>query len=172
MVVFKSSSINRLASARGIGVYPVWDTGSVNIASNTTLSSATTDTLQLCNIPFGCWISNWWLSIPAIGSQASLVFKLVDNLASVTTYMTNITTGQSGGIITMSNVDATSAANMGAMYGATSRTVGSTGMPVLVWASGTQLQLVVTTTSTASSGATAVNILYMVQFSAMYDGGV
>lgn len=178
MVVFKSSSVNRLGYPRGIGVYPVYDVGVLQLASNTTLSSATTDTLQLCYIPVNSFISDWKIFIPVIGTQASLVFKLVDNLTTVTTYMTGITTGQGGGIISMEGAagttgpDLTSALNIGTNYAATARTLGTAGPIVAVWTTGAQLQLVVTTTSTASSGASALNLIYMVEFSPVYDAGV
>ncbi len=178
MVTFNSSSVNRIGYPRGPGVYPIKDTGTINIASNTTLSSATTDTLNLCYVPPNSFISDWKVYIPVIGTQASLVMKLVDNLTTVTTYMTGITQGQGAGLISMNGAVGTTGpalteiVNMGAMYGATARSVGATGLQVKVWAQGALLQLVVTTTSTASSGASAVNILYMVEFSPCYDMGV
>jgi hypothetical protein len=171
MAIYNSSSITRDGFARGIGVYPVKVSGVISLASNTTLSSATTDTLPICLIPFGCFISDIKIGFPAIGTQASLGLKLVDTLASPTTYISVITQGQSGGLVSFGTAAAADLVNMGAMYGATSRTVGATGEKVLVWTAGVQLNLAVITTSTASSGGSATNITYMIEFSPNYDMG-
>jgi hypothetical protein len=172
MAVYNSSSITRDSGARGIGVYPVKVLGTITLASNTTLSSATTDTLPICKIPFGCFISDIKIGFPAIGTQASLGLKLVDTLASPTTYITAITAGQAGGLVSYGSASAADLVKMGTMYGNTARTVGSTGQAVVVWTAGVQLNLAVITTSTASSGATALNITYMIEFSPNYDMGV
>jgi len=181
MVTFKSSSVNRLGFPRGAGVYPVKDVGVVTIASNTTLSSATTDTLQLCYIPPNCFISDWKIFFQSTAvTNASVVFALQDSLASPTTYMTGITQfqtgggviGMSGGVVAVTAPDTVSMLNAGTMYGATARSIGTTGAPVVVWASGVLLNLVCTTTSTTTSAATARSIIYMVEFTPSYDQGV
>ena len=173
MATYNSSSINRLGYPRGAGVYPVKDQGTITIASNTTLGSGAPDTLPICYIPPNCWISNFHIAFPLTDGGNGLVMTLQDTLATVTTYMTNITQAKAGGIITFgAQVDAASALNMGTMYGNTARTVGTSGNAVVVWTSGVKLVLQVSTSATNTSGASALNIHYMIEFTPNYDQGV
>jgi hypothetical protein len=170
MAVYNSSSISRNVGPRGIGVYPVKDSGTITIASNITLSSTTTDTLPICKIPFGCFISSLIIGFPVLGT--SLGLKLLDTLASPTTYIAVITQAAAGGVVGFGQMAATDTPKLGTIYGSTARSIGATGSPVVVWATGVQLNLAVITSSASTTGGSAVNITYQVEFAPMYDGGV
>lgn len=174
MATYNSSSINRDPSGGRIGVYPIKVLGSINIASNTTLGSGAPDTLPICYIPFGSFISNWFITFPAIDGGSGLGLKLVDNLSSPTTYLTSTTTARAGGQINMysSTSGTTDPPKQGIMYGNTARSLGASGQQVVVWTSGTLLQLSVITSATNTSGGSALQITYMVEFSPAYDMGV
>lgn len=171
MATYNSSSITRDGFPRGVGVYPIKVIGTINLASNITLGSGAPDVLPICLIPSNSFISDFKIGFPAVDGGNALGLKLVDTLASPTTYIAAITQAQAGGTITMSQIAAAQTPNIGAMYAATSRTIGATGAKVLVWTSGVQLQLSVITSATNTSGATALNITYMVEFAPVYDAG-
>jgi hypothetical protein len=164
VVIFNSSDINS-GNRRGPGVYGVKNVGTITIASNTTLSSATTDTLPLCYIPNNSYMSSLLLWLPALGT--SLTLNLVDNLASPTVYISASTVGAAGGTLSLSNVLIGVA---GQQYGATAVSIGGTpGTKEVVWALGTQLLLAVNTSSGATSGGSAVNIVYQIEWSPTYN---
>jgi hypothetical protein len=164
MVIFNSSDM-KAGLSRGVGVYPVKYNGVITIASNTTLSSSTTDTLPICNIPNNSFLSGLIINMPALG--ASLTMSLVDNLASPTTYVLQSTRGAAGGILTMSDL---LIGVLGQQYGATAVAIGGApGTKEVVWAAGAQLMLSVTTSSAATSGASALNIVYQVEWSPTYQ---
>lgn len=146
------------------------DAGVINIASNTTLGSGTPDTLPICYIPQNTYLKSFVIGFPALGTSVGL--KLVDTLAAPTTYIAVLTQGAAGGVITWSAAAVADQAKVGTIYGATARAIGSTGQPVVVWTSGVQLVLSVITSGSATTGASAVNITYMVEWAPMSDGGV
>lgn len=170
MATYNSSSINRDGFARGPGVYPVSVVGTINIASNTTIGSGAPDVLNICYIPNNCFIKSIALGFPALGT--SLGLKLQDTLASPTTYIAAITQAAAGGVVGFGQMAAGDTPKLGTMYAATARSIGTTGAAVVVWASGVKLQLSCITSGAATTGATAVNITYIVEFAPVYDAGV
>jgi hypothetical protein len=175
VATYNSSSINRdPPTGRAPGVYPVKVAGTINIASNTSFGSTAPDTLPICVIPFGSILTNVIIGFPALDGGSGLGFTLQDTLASPTTYISAITQGRAGGVITFTNMSVTNELTLGTMYGSTARLItatGSPGSPVVVWASGTKLVLSCATSSTNTTGATALNITYIVEWSAIYDAG-
>jgi hypothetical protein len=164
MVIFNSSDI-KAGLSRGVGVYSVKNNGVITIASNTTLSSSTTDTLPICTIPNNSYMSGLLINLPALGT--SLTLSLVDNLASATTYILQSTRGAAGGTLTMADV---LIGVLGQQYGATAVAIGGApGTKEVVWTAGAQLMLSVATSSSATSGATALNIVYHVEWSPTYQ---
>jgi hypothetical protein len=164
VVIFNSSDIKAGIPAR-LGVYPTKNVGVITIASNTTLSSSTTDTLPICNIPPNSFMSGLLINLPALGT--SLTVSLVDNLASATTYVLQSTRGAAGGTLTMADV---LIGVLGQQYAGTAVAIGGApGTKEVVWASGAQLLLSVATSASATSGATALNIVYMVEWSPVYQ---
>lgn len=179
MANYDSSSIKRLGYPRGTGVYPIKDIGTITIASNVTIGSGAPDALRICYIPPNSILTNWVFAFPAaIDGGGTLGLKLVDTLTTTTTYIASILTTftSTGGVIIMSAQAGAAvtadAAKWFTNYGNTARTIGTSGPPVAVWASGAILQFTCTTSGTNTSGATALNISYMVEWSPMYDGGV
>jgi hypothetical protein len=164
VVIFNSSDI-KAGLSRGPGVYPIKYNGVITVASNTTLSSSTTDTLPICPIPNNSFISGLIINMPALGT--SLTLSLVDTLASPTTYVLQSTRGAAGGVLTMADI---LIGVLGTQYGATAVAIGGApGTKEVVWAAGTNLVLAVATSSGATSGATALNIVYQVEFSPTYQ---
>jgi len=170
MATYNSSSINRDGYPRGVGVYPIKVIGTINIASNTTLGSGVPDTLPICYIPQNSFLSDFKIGFPALGTSVGL--KLVDTLSSVTTYVAVLTQGAAGGVVTWGNAAVADQAKLGIVYGGTARAIGTTGAQVVVWTSGVQLVLSVITSGSATTGASAINITYMVEWSPGYDFGV
>ena len=178
MAIYQSSEILRGngPQGRGPGVNCTWVNGNVTFASNITLSSATTDTIQLCYIPFGCYIADFKCFFPALGTSA-LVMNLQDTLASPTTYITSITAGAAGGSIgyasesTSTIVQFSPLSKWGIQYGATARSQGTSGNQVVVWTSGVLLEFAVTTTAGSTTGATALQMPFLVCFAPAYDFG-
>lgn len=172
MAVYNSSSITRdPPNGRGVGVYPIKVVGTINIASNITLGSSAPDTLPICYIPANSILTNFWMSFPAVDSGNALGLKLVDNLASVNTYIAAITQAQAGGTIGFPQIAVAQQASLGINYGATLRAIGATGPKVAVWTAGALLQLAVITSASATTGASAINITYIVEWSPTYDAG-
>jgi hypothetical protein len=178
MATYKSSSINRLGYPRGTGVYAVRDSGVIVVSSNVTIGSGAPDTLQICYIPPNSYMSDFKFMFPAgLDGGGTLVLKLVDTLTTTTTYIASITTTitSAGGIVVMaqsSGVAVADGATWGSMYGNTARSIGASGLPVKVWASGAILQFTAVTSGTNTTGASALNIGYMVEWSPAYDEGV
>lgn len=175
MAIYKSSEVTRLnggTQGRGPGVATCWVNGNVTFASNITISSATTDTIQLCYIPFGSYIAAFYCFLPALGT--SLVMNLQDTLTSATTYITSTTTGAAGGVIQLAGTTAVSQfaiGTWGTMYGNTARSQGATGNQVVVWSSGVLLEFRVTTSASATTGATALQMPFLLAFAPAYDMG-
>lgn len=164
MVIFNSSDI-KSGNQRGTGVYGVRNVGTITIASNTTLSSSTTDTLPLCTVPNNSYLSGLLINLPALGTSLTLALK--DTLTTATTYITASTVGAAGGTITMADLLIGVA---GQQYGPTAVAIGGApGTKEVVWQSGTVLQLSVVTSAAATSGATAVNIAYIIEWSPVYQ---
>jgi hypothetical protein len=180
MAIYQSSEILRGngPQGRGPGTVCTWVNGNVTFASNITLSSATTDTIQLCFIPSNSYIVDFKCFLPAIG--ASLVMNLQDTLTSPTTYITSITAGAAGGVIGYSLPGAgastilqfSPAGQWGVQYGATARSQGTSGNKVVVWTSGTLLEFAVTTSASATTGASALQMPFILCFAPTYDAGV
>jgi hypothetical protein len=164
VAIFNSSDIKNGTPAR-LGVYPTKVVGTITIASNTTLSSSTTDTLPICLIPNQSFMSSMILWLPALGT--SLTLNLVDSLASPTVYISASTVGAAGGTLSMTNVLIGVA---GQQYGSTAVAIGgSPGTKEVVWVAGAQLLLAVNTSSAATSGASALNIVYEIEWSPVYS---
>jgi hypothetical protein len=177
MASYNSSSYNRIGYPRGVGVYPVWDVGTVTIASNTSFGSAAPDVVNICYIPPNSIITDFKIALPALDGGSGLGFKLVDSLTTPSTYISATTLAQAGGILTMalltnSTTAATGFYTMGANYGNTARAIGTSGPLVKVWATGALLQLSCITSSTNTTGANALSITYMIEFTPAYDEGV
>lgn len=170
MAIYNSSEITRGngPEGRGPGVSVTYANGNINLASNTTLSSATTDTLPLVYIPYGSYISDFKLDLPAIDGGSALTLSLQDTLASPTTYISASTLGQGGGQLTSALF---AIGTWGTMYGSTVRAQGANGNQVVVWSSGVQLILKVAHTATNTSGASALNIPFIIGFAPCYDMG-
>lgn len=168
MAVYNSSSISRGEPARS-GVYPTAVFGTVNIG-NVTLTSG--DTIPLCKIPFGCFLRSIVINFPILNpSGTTLAMSLVDTLASPTTYISASTAGTNfSALTTLSTVNILNAV-FGTTYGATARSIGATGSPVVIWTFGVQLNLSVTATASAATGGT-VNITYGLEWAPAYDMGV
>ena len=164
MAIYNSSDIIS-GNRRGVGVYGVKNVGTITVASNSTLATATTDTLPICYIPNNSFISSFVMWLPALGT--SLTLNLVDNLASPTVYISASTVGAAGGTLSITNFILGVA---GEQYGGTAVAIGGTpGTKEVVWANGTLLQLAVNTSSGVTSGATALQIVYLVEFSPVYQ---
>jgi len=179
LATFKSSSVNRLGYPRGAGVYPVKEVGVISIASNTTFASAGPDVIQVAYIPPNSFLSDYKFWFPVLDSSGAAGFKLVDTLTTVTTYVATTTIAVTGGLLSMESVTggigptvAADIGKIGSQYGTTTRAIGSSGTQVVVWASGALLTFSCITSGTNSNGATASNIIYMLEWSPMYDGGV
>ena len=162
-----------------MGVYPVKDVGTITVSSNVTIGSGTPDNLRICYIPPNSILTDFKIAFPAgLDGGNTLVLKLIDTLATTTTYVASITTtlcGATGGILTMTQLNGvavTDGAVWGANYGATARAIGTSGPPVKVWVSGAILQLTAVTSATNTTGASALTISYMVEWSPVYDAGV
>jgi hypothetical protein len=169
LATYNSSSITRLGYARGPGVYPQKDSGVISIG-NVTLTA--NDLLPICYIPFGCYISKFLVNFPILNpSGTTLAMSLLDTLASPTTYISASTAGTNFSALTTLSEANFISATWGTTYGATARSIGATGLAVVVWATGVQLQFKVTATASAATGTT-VNIPYQVEFSPAYDMGV
>lgn len=178
MANFDSSSIKRLGFPKGPGVYPVKDVGTITIASNTTIGSGAPDALRICYIPPNSILTNWVFAFPVgIDAGGTLGLKLVDTLTTTTTYIASILSAftSTGGILIMGTQTGGAVIADGAtwysQYGQVTRAIGTSGTPVKVWASGAILQFTCTTSGTNTSGASALNISYMVEWSPMTDGG-
>lgn len=180
MANYDSTSIKR-GFPRGPGVYTVKDSGVINIASNVTIGSGAPDNLRICYIPPNCYMSNFFVVFPQLesGGASALTFKLIDTLTTTTTYITtvNTTTAGGGGILSMNaalngGTVIGDVVTWGAQYGNTARSIGASGMPVKVWVSGAILQFTCTTSAATTTGATALNVQYMVEWSPAFDMGV
>lgn len=179
MAIYQSSEILRGngPQGRGPGTVCTWVNGNVTFASNITLSSVTTDTIQLCFIPYGCYIADFKCFTPAIGGTG-LVMNLQDTLASPTTYITGITAGQAGGSIgyvsesTSTILQFSPLSKWGIQYGSTARAQGTSGNQVVPWTSGVLLEFAVTTSAVSTTGATALQMPFIVCFAPAYDMGV
>lgn len=177
MAIYQSSEILRGngPQGRGPGTVCTWVNGNVTFASNITLSSVTTDTIQLCFIPYGCYIADFKCFTPAIGT--SLVMNLQDTLASPTTYITAITQGAAGGVVgfdlpgSSNTINQFAIAKWGVQYGSTARAQGTSGNQVVPWTSGVLLEFAVTTSAGATTGATALQMPFIVCFAPAYDMG-
>lgn len=170
MATYNSTNIARGEPAR-LGVYPTKVNGVVSIG-NVTLN--TNDICPLVSIPQGSFLSGFMLIVPNVDTTSTIRWSLVDSLASPNTYLSAQTWGNNAttwtNMITASNAGF-AAGIFGTIYGFTARSIGSSGPPVVVWASGAQLRLKVTTGAGAATGGT-VNIQFMVEWSPMSDGGV
>lgn len=182
MATYNGSAITRdPPTGRAPGVYPVKVVGVINIASNTSFGSTAPDTLPLCAIPYGSILTDVKIGFPAaLDAAGALGFKLVDTLASPTTYIAAITTSftSTGGLLTLALIPgstngmaAAQVPNLGTMYGSTARSIGATGAPVVVWTAGVKLVLSCITSSTDTTGASALNINYIVEWSPAFDMG-
>lgn len=167
MTTYNSSDVKAGIPAR-LGVYPTRNFGSITIASNVTLASSPADILNICYIPNNSAMTGFYLWLPA-SMPASLVFSLQDSLTTTTTYIATFTTGAGvvAGVITMANIVQGVAC---AQYGGTAVSIGGApGTVEKVWAQGSLLQLKVTTSASATTGATAINLVYMVEWSPTYQ---
>jgi hypothetical protein len=177
MATYNSSSITRGDPGR-LGVYGTTSIGEIALASTVTLTNG--DILPICQIPNNSFIKSLILNIPIINpSGTTLTMSLEDTLASPTVYITNSASGSNFSAATTLTTANFSNTTMGTMYGATARSIGSTGCPVVVWAAtswnssanpGVGLILKVTATATAAVGS-AQYISYIVEFAPNYDAG-
>ena len=153
-----------------MGVYPVSFNGVVSIG-NVTLNG--NDIAPLVYIPFGAYLADFKLIVPNVDTTSTIRWSLLDNLSSPNTYASAQTWGNNAtswwSIVTSATAGA-AAGVYGTIYGATARSIGSTGAPVVVWAANKQLQLKVTTGSGAATGGT-VNIQFTGIWAPMYDAG-
>lgn len=170
MATYNGSEITRGTPARS-GVYPVKVSGIVNIGN---VTIANNDTMPLCYIPFGCYLSNLFITIPIIdnGGSPTLNLGLVDTLSSATVYIaTSTNKGTHYSVATNFSYSDIAANILGTVYGVTARSIGASGAPVVVWASGTQLILKAGANAANATGGT-INIQYMLEWAPASDMGV
>ena len=167
MATYNSTSIVRGDAARS-GVYGQKANGLIQLG-NVTVTSG--DTLPICLIPFGHYISNLLINFPILNpSGTTLALSLVDTLASPTTYINASTKGTNfSALTTLSMVDMLQAVT-GTQYGSTARAISASGPAVVVWTTGVMLSLSATATASAATGGT-VRINYIVEFTPAYDMG-
>jgi hypothetical protein len=181
---YNSSSITRGDPGRG-GVYEKTTIGVVNFGA---VTLATADTISLCQIPYGCYVSGCYFWFPILATGGALTLALVDTLASPTTYIPSTTASHTavGGAVT--NFQAASVlsfldfapATVGTMYGSTARAIAASGCAVVPWLAtawntavpnGVGLVFNVVAGGTGAITANA-KIEYVVQFAPNYDQGV
>ena len=169
MATYNSSEISRGIPARS-GVYPVGFNGVVNIGN---VTIGINDTCPLVYIPFGMYLADFKLIVPNVDTTSTIRWSLLDNMSSVTTYASAQTWGNNAttwfNMVTSATAGIAAAA-FGTIYGATARSIGSSGAPVVVWASGKQLMLKATTGAGAATGGT-VNIQFQGMWAPAYDMG-
>jgi hypothetical protein len=150
---FNGSAIVRDPVGGRLGLYPTKVLGAFALTSG---SLAAGNNINLCYIPANSFLSDFNIVTSA------LTGTLQDNLATPTVYCT-----LSGAITTTSNITAGQGQAFGTMYASTPRAVGANGCAVVQWRPGTLLQVVLTGTPTYTTP-----VVYMLEFSPAYDGGV
>jgi hypothetical protein len=168
LATYNSSSITRGDPGR-LGIYGTTAIGEINLG-NVTLTA--NDVLPLVPIPYGCFLKTFIINLPILNpSGTTLAMSLLDTLASPTTYISASTSGTNFSAATTLSTTLIPSTVMGTMYGATARSIGATGCPVVVWTAGVILQLKVTATATAAVGSSGANISYMIEWGPSYDAG-
>ena len=168
MTVYNSSDITKGVPAR-MGVYGTKNVGVITVASNITLGSSPQDILNICYIPNYSFMSNFMMW--GLGQfAASMQVSLQDSLTTTTTYIAAFTTGVATPVASVTTILNFDKAVVGAQYGSTAVAIaGAPGTVEKVWVSGALLQLVVTTSASATTGATALNLSYIVEWSPTYQ---
>lgn len=119
--------------------------GSIAIPANT--SFATTDVLKLFQFPGpASYFLGFEIDFPALDGGNGLTFKMIDTLASATTFFTGNTTARAGGWVT------TSSASTAKMMNAVNSGNG--------YVAGIEIQLVPSAASTNTTGASALAIYF------------
>jgi hypothetical protein len=123
--------------------------GYFTIPANT--SFATTDILKMMQFPGPTtFFDSFIIDLPALDGGNGLTWKMVDTLASPTTFFTGNTTGQAAGYISTTN------ATNGTMGAATNANAG--------YSSGIELRLVPSHASTNTTGASALQISFTIKY--------
>lgn len=123
--------------------------GYLTIPANS--SFATTDILKMMQFPGPTtYFDSFIIDLPALDGGNGLTWKMVDTSSSPITYFTGNTTGQAAGYISTTN------ATNGLMGAATNSNNG--------YASGIELRLVPSHASTNTTGASALQINFEIEY--------
>ena len=138
---------------RAPGVYGVKVWGTFMPDAGNPLSGGN---LNLCYIPHGVILSNF------IIFPNGVTGTLQDSCPTPTVYAT-----VTGNVVVPQNMTIAQGVNWGTMYFTTPRAVGKDGCQVVQWEKGTLLQI-----SNASGGTPGNPLVFMIEWSPVYDGGV
>lgn len=138
---------------RSPGVYPVKVVGTFLMDPADPLVAG--DAINLCYIPSNVFLSSFLIV------TAGVTGTLQDTLATPTIYC-----AVAGAVTTPATMTAVQGQNLGTMYANTPRAVGPQGAAVVQWQRGMTLQIA------GAAGAGATPMIYMLEFSPVYDSGV
>ena len=138
---------------RAPGVYPVHVVGTfVNDPANPVTAGGN---INLCYIPSNVMLSKFHIVTGGVTGT------LQDTLPTPTVYCSTLVAP----VTTEANMSATDAQNWGTMYAHTPRAIGPQGAAVVQWYQRTLLQIA------GASGPPATPLIYMIQWSPVYDSG-